>query len=175
MRRLSPRRVKRALRRARLRAGVAIAALALLGCYVGPDGEFESVSETTDGGGDDGFEPEPVACSVSCTNDSNCCDLNQPPVSLVSYACPGEVYPNNWKCVGGACRQQTDGEQGVGCDPTFTGQEQCRVPGYVCREINGVGHCVATCTVTPDCDDYFLVDATCETVDGVSICMQNVP
>jgi len=76
---------------------VASTAMALLAsaaaCVVGPDGEFESLSGGTGGTGvgttGDPFAPDPVACDPApdCGGASDCCAANQPPVSLVPYAC----------------------------------------------------------------------------------------
>lgn len=155
---------------------VASTAIALLAwaaaCVVGPGGEFESLSSGTTG---DPFAPDPVACDPApdCGGASECCDANQPPVSLVPYACASDNFPNNWQCVAGACKQQWASNSNpnpnpVGCDPSIDDQTECRVMGFTCHEINGVGHCVATCTTDEECAaTYAMPHATCETVDGV--------
>ncbi len=168
----------------------ALVAVATVACVVGPHGEFESVSGGGTGGTGAGttgttgdpFAPDPVACDAApeCGNASDCCSLNQPPVSLVPYACASDNFPNNWRCVAsesGVCKQQWASDANpIGCDPAITDQTECRVNGFTCHEINGIGHCVATCTTNADCTDtHGMPHATCETVDGVDFCMHVVP
>lgn len=171
---------------ARLAIATALVAAATVACVVGPHGEFESVSGGTGGTGGTGggstgdpFAPSPVACdpAPACTSASGCCTLNQPPVSLVPYACASDNFPNNWRCVSGDCKQQwASNENPIGCDPAITDQTECRVTGFTCQEINDVGHCVATCTTNADCaETYGMPHATCESVDGVDFCMHVVP
>lgn len=112
-----------------------LAAISTVACVVGPDGEFESVSGATGGTGGtttgDPFAPDPVPCDPApvCTNASECCTLNQPPVSLVSYACASDNFPNNWRCVSGECKQQWASDANpIGCDPAITDQRRREGP-----------------------------------------------
>jgi hypothetical protein len=169
-------RIRRAARVAALSVGLSWIAS---GCLVGPGGEFESLSGGTEGttsGGTTGFPPDEEACEAKpCDGDggaSECCDLNQPPTSLVPYACPGNTYPNNWACLDETTCVQP-GPTYPGCNPALSGQEECKVQGFTCKEINGVGHCVALCSTTAEClDEFNMTEATCEIVDGVRFCMQ---
>lgn len=149
-------------------------------CVVGPGGGFESLSGGGTGGDETGFPPEPAECNFdlganplgesACTQDEDCCAT---PTAALDYACPSDVFPNNWRCESGVCRQRTSPSADEGCS---VNNDLCIFPGFTCVEIFGVGHCVAPCTATVECQtEHNMPDSTCQTVDGNSFCMQPQP
>ena len=133
---------------------------------------------TTSGDGGDTYVP-PLACDpIPCEDPSDCCNSNHPGPGLIQYACsgPDAVFPNAWSCVeavdGGSeiCVQQAGPTEPEGCDPAGSDDDQCRVPGFQCLEIYGVGHCVMPCAVHAVCLSAGL--GACRTVDGVQFCAQ---
>lgn len=180
----------------RLCLGGALVLLAAIGCNVRPNGEFESVGtggaevgeDEGDEGNEDGFPPDEVACNFAlgvnplgkstCTQDVQCCDLPRIPAgSLVGpLACPSTVFPNNWSCESGVCRQRSSPNAPEGC---FS-DEQCTDlmgPAWMCAIVDDVGHCVVGCSSNGDvdCQNANMPNSTCETVGTWSFCMQQPP
>lgn len=174
----------------------------VLGCNVRPNGEFGSMGgssgndevddgEVDDGGVDStGFPPHEVACdfelganpngSSQCTQDEQCC---APPIAAGGLvgpaACPSDVFPNNWRCESGVCRQRLSSEDPEGCSPD-SNHADCRNllgPAWICAVIDDVGHCVVDCSSNgiADCQSENMLESTCETVGGYSFCMQPQP
>ncbi len=158
----------------------------LAACVVGEDGDFDSLSGGTGGSGGAGstetgdepeFPPNAVACNFelganplsqqACVVDGDCCSGF---TASADVACPGDIYPNNWTCDSGVCRQGSPQTEGCSND------DECMFPGFECVAVLGVGHCVGPCATDDDCGtEHNMPHSTCETGGGASFCMQVTP
>lgn len=171
--------------------GRAAAAILLAACVVDPQGDFESLSGGTygdvsgvdgsDGGGNDdsSFPPLPLECDYdlganplgesACTVDADCC---APPVVSLGFACPSDAYPNNWSCESNVCVQRSSTIADKGC----SNDADCLFPGFICATMSGIGHCVAPCESTADCQgEHNMPNSSCEQISGYDFCMQEQP
>lgn len=128
----------------RMRSTLTLVTLALPACAGSPPTGGTETSPTTTASTSTtettGYVPDQVACDEvkQCISADDCCEG---PV-YDGGPCPG-AYPNNWTCVAsecvhGGCTQTSD------CVNRLT-------PGFVCRTINAVGHCVRPCTENDTC------------------------
>lgn len=135
----------------------ALAALAALACACGDSGSSGTgtASATITSATTSTTEPQACPGLDACNAAQDCCDTD----------CPSQ-YPHKWSCVDSKCVHACESNS----DCTAL------IPGLVCIEVDGVGHCVTPCVDTADCDGRHMEKTTCQAAGdtGAKFCLGDV-
>ncbi len=146
----------------------------------GPVADSESGGDTA--GPVDPFTPDDEECPAGgvdeCTVDSDCCVGVQAASAFNDdkHACPSTTYPNDWSCDFDATLQHNVCVNAGCSDDADCGQ--MAIGGFaamICREVDGVGHCLRFCTDDTGCDpDNLYMRCTGLADDGMTeFCQQD--